>query len=202
MHVVNVEVNVKRNSNRSQQRLLCEEFLRFCEAEPIHTRERLKPFSACLCRQPKAAEWRIKMFFVISIIIGILLLVAGMMDLKSKSISRGFIFILMLVCLIGAFAKNNFGIWDAVGGILIGLCAVGLSMASREQIGRGDGLVIAAIGLALGFRQCLFLVCIASVIMALVSVGVLIFRKGNRDTRLPFVPALFAAYAVCMTVGI
>lgn len=142
------------------------------------------------------------MFFVISIIIGILLFAAGIMDLKSKSISRGFIFILLLVCLTGAFIKKDFGIWNAAGGLLIGLCAVGLSMASREQIGRGDGLVIAAIGLALGFRECLFLVCIASGIMVLVSVGVLILRKGDRDTRLPFIPALFAAYAVCMAVGI
>lgn len=149
-------------------------------------------------------EERFRMYFVISLITGVLIFVAGVMDLKSKTISRGIIFVLMLVCLAGAFIKvfldKEFGLWETVGGVLIGLCTIGLSMLSREQIGRGDGLVIAAIGLILGFRRCLFAVCMASIIMTLVSVIVLILRKGNRNTRLPFIPALFAGYVMCMTV--
>lgn len=145
------------------------------------------------------------MYLGIAVIIGMLLFVAGAMDLKSKTISRGIIFVLMIVCFAGAFIKvfinKEFGIWEIIGGVLIGFCAIGLSMVSREQIGRGDGLVIAAIGLMLGFRKCLFAVCMASIIMTLVSVIVLILRKGNRNTRLPFVPALFAGYVMCMTVA-
>lgn len=145
------------------------------------------------------------MYLGIAVIIGMLLFVAGAMDLKSKTISRGIIFMLMIVCFAGAFIKvfinKEFGIWEIIGGVLIGFCAIGLSMVSREQIGRGDGLVIAAIGLMLGFRKCLFAVCMASIIMTLVSVIVLILRKGNRNTRLPFVPALFAGYVMCMTVA-
>lgn len=145
------------------------------------------------------------MYLGIAVIIGMLLFVAGAMDLKSKTISRGIIFVLMIVCFAGAFIKvfinKEFGIWEIIGGVLIGFCAIGLSMVSREQIGRGDGLVIVAIGLMLGFRKCLFAVCMASIIMTLVSVIVLILRKGNRNTRLPFVPALFAGYVMCMTVA-
>lgn len=144
------------------------------------------------------------MYLVIAVIIGMLLFAAGLMDLKSKTVSRGIVLVLMLVCFAGAFIKvsvnKEFGIWEAVGGALIGLCAIGLSMVSREQIGRGDGLVIAAIGLMLGFRKCLFAVCMASIFMTFVSVIVLLLRKGNRNTRLPFIPALFAGYAMCMVV--
>lgn len=142
------------------------------------------------------------MFFIIAVVIGVLLLVAGMMDLKRKSISRGMIILLMAVCISGIFFKNTFSIWETIGGFLIGLCAVGLSIGSREQIGRGDGLVICAIGLVLGFRECLFTVCVASVIMALVSIGVLLLRKGNKNTRLPFIPVLFIAYTACMVIKI
>lgn len=145
------------------------------------------------------------MYLMIAIIIGVLLFAAGIMDLKSKTISRGIILVLMIVCFAGAFIKvftiKEFGIWEIMGGALIGLCAIGLSMVSRDQIGRGDGLVIVAIGLMLGFRKCLFAVCMASMIMTLVSVIVLILRKGNRNTRLPFIPALFAGYVMCMTVA-
>lgn len=145
------------------------------------------------------------MVVVITMAAGMLLFTAGIMDLKSKTVSREIILALMAVCFAGAFVKafadKEFGIWETVGGVLIGLCAIGLSMASREQIGRGDGLVIAAIGLILGFRKCLFAVCMASLIMTLVSVIILILRKGNRNTRLPFIPALFAGYVLCMTVA-
>lgn len=145
------------------------------------------------------------MYLMIAVTTGVLLFVAGAMDLKSKTINREIILVLMIVCFAGAFIKvfinKEFGIWEIIGGVLIGFCAIGLSMVSREQIGRGDGLVIAAIGLMLGFRKCLFAVCMASIIMTLVSVIVLILRKGNRNTRLPFVPALFAGYVMCMTVA-
>ncbi len=62
--------------------------------------------------------------------------------------------------------------------------------------------MITALGLALGFTRCLYVVCIASIIMTVVSVFILVLRKGNRTTRVPFIPALFAGYMVCiMTIG-
>ena len=145
------------------------------------------------------------MTFVITMAVGLLLFVAGIMDLKSKTIRREIILVLMAMCFAGAFLRvyvnKEFGLWEVAGGVLIGLCAIGVSMASEEQIGRGDGFVIAAIGLILGFRKCLFAVCMASIIMTLVSVIILILRKGNRKTRLPFIPALFAGYVLFMTVA-
>ena len=145
------------------------------------------------------------MIFVITVAASVLLFAAGIMDLKSKTISREIILLLLITCLSGAlirvFMSRGIGLWEVVGGVLIGFCAIGLSMISNEQIGRGDGFVIVAIGLILGFRKCLFAVCIASIIMTLVSVIVLIWRKGNRNTRLPFIPALFAGYMMCMMVA-
>ncbi len=145
------------------------------------------------------------MFFVITVAAGLLLFVAGIMDLKSRTVSRGIIVALFVVCLAGVPVKvlisQIFGLWDIAGGALIGLCAVGLSMMGGEQIGRGDGFVIVAIGLILGFRKCLFAVCVASIIMTLVSVIILLLRKGNRNTRLPFLPALFAGYVMCITAA-
>ena len=137
------------------------------------------------------------MFLAIAIIMGVLLLAAAVFDLKSKSVGLRVIAALMFTGFAGAFARENFGVAEALGGLLIGMCAVGISMISKGQIGRGDGLVIMAMGIMLGFRECLGVVCTASVIMAIVSVIVLIWRKGNRDTRLPFIPALFAGYAIC-----
>ena len=40
-------------------------------------------------------------------------------------------------------------------------------------------------------------VCIASLLMSLVAISILLFRRGNRQTRLPFLPAVFAGYVFC-----
>ena len=111
--------------------------------------------------------------------IGILLLAAGIMDIKSKKISRRMIVLLLLACCAILPFRRYFHILDTLGGLAVGLGIIGLSVISKEQIGKGDGLVIAAVGIAF---------------------GVLLLKKGGRQTRLPFLPALFAGYLLCVVL--
>lgn len=137
------------------------------------------------------------------ILIGAMLLIAGIIDIKSQKISRLYIALLMLVCVMTVIVDINQGtnqnIMSMLMGALIGICAVGISMMAGEQIGRGDGLVITAIGIVLGFRGVLGVVCLASLVMCVIAVILLILRKGNKNTRLPFIPAIFVGYAIYMT---
>lgn len=135
---------------------------------------------------------------VVMAVIGILLFMAGIIDMKKRQISRGMLLALLLVCCIAVPFKKNFGVLDAFGGLAVGLCAIGISIATREQIGKGDGIVIAAVGIALGARKCLLVVFAASFVMCIAAVVVLFFRKGGRQTRLPFLPAIFAGYLLCV----
>lgn len=130
--------------------------------------------------------------------IGFLLLVAGIADIRKRQISRAQILVLLLVCCAVIPLKKEFGVIDAVGGFTVGLCAIGVSIATREQIGKGDGIVIAAVGIALGARKCLLVVFSASFMMSVVAIVVLVFRRGGRETRLPFLPAIFAGYLLCV----
>lgn len=133
---------------------------------------------------------------ILIIVTGGLLFVAGVADIKKKQVSRSLIFVLIVICLGAMFFKGTFEIYDTIGGFTIGICAIGISIASHEQIGRGDGFVIASLGLLLGFRSCLATVCVASLIMCVVAVFVLVCKRGSRNTRLPFLPAIFAGYAL------
>lgn len=139
-------------------------------------------------------------YFLSLILVGIILMAAGIVDLIKKEIGRGFITSLAVICIIGLIFKGSNNLFDMLGGLCIGLCAVGISMASREQIGRGDGMVICAVGALTGFRGCLAMVCLASLIMAAVSIVILLLKKGNRYTKMPFIPALFAGYAAYIGV--
>lgn len=130
--------------------------------------------------------------------IGILLLSAGIIDIRKKQISRGLLLALMLVCFAVMPFKENLNIADTAGGLAIGLCAVGISVATREQIGKGDGMVIAAVGSVLGAHKCLLAVCVASFVMCVAAIVILLLKRGNKQTRLPFLPALFTGYVVCV----
>lgn len=132
------------------------------------------------------------------VVIGILLFAAGITDIRKKQINRGFLLVLMLVCFAAIPFKEDFGIYEAAGGFAIGLCSIGISMMSREQIGRGDGIVIAAVGLVLGARRCMAAVFAAAFIMCIIAIIILLLKRGNRHTKLPFLPAVFAGYVICV----
>lgn len=144
------------------------------------------------------SELQFFLYKIVMVTVGILLMVAGIVDIRKKQVSRGQLLILLLVCCAVIPLKKEFGIIDALGGLTIGLCAIGVSVATREQIGKGDGIVIAAVGIALGTRKCLLVVFTASFMMSLAAIFVLIFKKGGRQTRLPFLPAIFVGYVLCV----
>jgi leader peptidase (prepilin peptidase)/N-methyltransferase len=131
------------------------------------------------------------------IIIGGLLFIAGITDIRKQMVSRRLLWILFMVCLVTVPFMTENSILSIIGGLAVGFCAIGISIASKEQVGKGDGIVITAIGLALGARRCLLVVCIASLLMSLIAIVILLFRRGNRHTRLPFLPAIFAGYVFC-----
>lgn len=133
------------------------------------------------------------------IVMGVLLLVAAVEDIKEKKVHRVLLALLVIVGVVaGIYAciGQSSNLWSLSGGLLIGLCMIGFSLISGGQIGIADGIIIAAIGLICGARDCLVIISIASMGMALLSIVLLIIRKGNRHTRLPFVPALLIGYCI------
>ncbi|MDE6221769.1 MAG: prepilin peptidase [Lachnospiraceae bacterium] len=141
---------------------------------------------------------QIIIYNVIMAVIGMLLFVTGIIDIRKRQISRGMLLVLLLVCCLVVPLKEEFGVLDAIGGLTIGLCAIGISIATREQIGKGDGIVIAAVGIALGARKCLLVVFAASFVICIIAIAVLLLRRGGRQTRLPFLPAIFVGYLLCV----
>lgn len=143
-------------------------------------------------------EIQLMIYKILMAAIGLLLFVAGIMDIRTRQISRKQILLLLIVCCTVIPFKENLNLLDTVGGGTIGLCAIGLSIATREQVGKGDGIVIAAVGIALGARRCLWVVFAASFVMCVAAILVLLLRRGGRQTKLPFLPAVFVGYVLCM----
>lgn len=80
-----------------------------------------------------------------------------------------------------------------MGGIGIGLVFLVLSWSTREAVGYGDGLVVAACGAALGFLKTMGMVTAALCLAAVWSGILLAAKKARRGDSFPFIPFLLAA---------
>lgn len=132
---------------------------------------------------------------------GLLLLMAGIEDVRKQEIRILYIIAMGLVACCGCFFKENHSWYGAFGGLFIGLCMLGISFISEEQIGKGDGMVIAALGLLCGVRNTLGMVCFASLFMLIPAFAVIIRKRGSKKARLPFLPALFLGYLMILFLG-
>lgn len=87
-------------------------------------------------------------------------------------------------------AESISAISGAVPGIVLGI----ISWITREAVGYGDVWIITLLGIYLGIWDTVTLVCIAFFFSSIAAVGCLVWKKFRRDTRIPFVPFLTAAY--------
>lgn len=133
------------------------------------------------------------------ILMCILLLVATVEDIKEKKVHIVLLIFLLVVGGIGgisAFFEQSQNLWQLLGGLIIGVCMIGFSLLSQGNIGMADGIIIMALGIFSGARDCLVIVSIASLAMAFISIVILCLRRGNRYTRMPFVPALLMGFCL------
>lgn len=138
------------------------------------------------------------------IIMSVLLVVASIEDMKEKMVHRWLLINMCIVCLMSgmvACIEDGSNLWQLLGGLAIGAGFIGFSLLSGGQLGLADGIVITAIGMLCGGRDCLVVISMASLLMAVLSIGVLVMKKGNRSTRLPFVPALLISFLVTGWMG-
>lgn len=132
---------------------------------------------------------------------GLLLLLAGIEDMRRREIRSIYIVAMGIAACCGCMLRQDHGWYGALGGVLIGLCMLGISIISEEQIGKGDGLVIAALGILCGVRNTLGMVCFASLFMVPVALVAVFLKRGKKRMRLPFLPALFLGYVMIFYVG-
>lgn len=137
---------------------------------------------------------------MIYIIVSILLLMMSIQDIKERSVSTVYIVILAVVCAMGGLFFIECSWMDQLGGCSVGLCLLGISVLTQEQIGAGDGLVVAALGLMTGAMKALTILSVASLLMAGVSIILIIIKKGTRKMKLPFLPAISVGYVICMWI--
>lgn len=138
---------------------------------------------------------------MLRVIVGVYLALAGFMDWKTQIISWKFSLFFMGIGILAWTFSQAFSWIILAGGILVGICLLGISKVTREALGYGDGIAVAVTGSYLGLWENVELLLGGLFFAAIVSAILLVTRKAGRKTRLPFVPFLFLAHMVLTWIG-
>lgn len=87
--------------------------------------------------------------------------------------------------------------WQFLGAI-VGMGMILISVCTKQAIGLGDGLVLLVVGIFIGLWKTLMILFLAGILVAVVGIIMMVQKKGNLKTSLPFIPFLLAAYGVYM----
>lgn len=137
------------------------------------------------------------------LVIGVLLLVCSVQDIRKKEISNislliGAGVVVFVLLAEGVLCENLFSAeaswWKNCCGMIPGICVWILSYVTRGGIGTGDGYLLCISGAALGLDVNLALLCYGLLLAGAFSGILLVMRRVKRETKLPFVPFLTGGY--------
>ena len=138
------------------------------------------------------------MQMIIQILVMFIMLIASISDIKKKEIpvfllggTGAFAFLNMLL----AMASGSFAAEDVMS-LMPGALMILISFISRGELGLADGIMVMSLGPVLGLNRALLGLMAALFLSCIFSIGILALKKGNKKTRLPFIPFLTAGTGV------
>ncbi len=123
-------------------------------------------------------------------------------DIWKKRISVRYLWIFGAAGIVINLFQKSISVPDMLLGVAVGAALVVVSLLTRESIGLGDGFLLMTAGVFLGGSSVLELLFISLLYAALVSLGMLAFRRWKRKREIPFVPFLFLGYLTMMAAGV
>lgn len=135
-----------------------------------------------------------------NILVGIMLTVCAIEDWYTKKISVLWPVTGMMIAVVIRLSDGSFFAWEYWIGVLIGMFIFLLAIVSREQIGKGDGLVLVVCGFCLGWKQTLSLVLGAMIMFLIVGVMSIVYRNKSRNTVMAYLPFLWAIFMISLII--
>lgn len=133
--------------------------------------------------------------------VGIMLSICAAEDWLEKSVPRWCPVLCMIVGIIIRLGENTLGKADFWLGLLIGLIVLAVAAVSREQIGSGDGLVLTACGICMGWKVTLSILLGGMLLFLVAGVTGILFKRWNGKKSLAFVPFLWGCFLIVCVAG-
>lgn len=127
------------------------------------------------------------------------LVIASVWDIRTRTIPRLLTLLgagMALAAMVCAGMTNRGTVASCILAAIPGVLLLALSWITEEQIGTGDGICVIIVGLMVG-TPLIYLVLMAALLFSSVcAAGLLISRRGNSKSRMPWLPFLTAGLAV------
>lgn len=128
----------------------------------------------------------------------ILLTVGSLFDIRWKRIPTALLMaggVWAVVCITSQFLQEGVGVTlgAALFSVLPGAALLLISLVTEKKVGSGDGLILILLGLFEGVECAVPIFCLGLFLQSLLAVGLLILKKADKQTCIPFLPFLLAA---------
>jgi leader peptidase (prepilin peptidase)/N-methyltransferase len=116
-------------------------------------------------------------------------------DLKKKTVNWIPIAVLAVLNASLGFVEGR-PLTAYLAGVAPGLMGLFTAFATKGKMGTGDGLLLLSVGLFFDWEKVLFLWLTALLICASVGIVLMLFKRADLKTALPFIPFLTAGFAI------
>lgn len=121
----------------------------------------------------------------------------AILDFKYKKIPWVLSICFIVIGIGSVLISSPINWWQFLGAI-VGIGIILISVCTKQAIGLGDGLVLLVVGIFIGLWKTLMILFLAGILVAVVGIIMMVQKKGNLKTSLPFIPFILAAYGVYM----
>lgn len=131
---------------------------------------------------------------IIELIVMLILVVQSIEDIKTKKIHLAGTILIAIVSLVGNIYIGNFK-ENVLFTLMVTVLLLPVMFICKKSIGLGDMLTFIALTLTTGSRI-MEVALISTITMSLVSLVLVILKKANKTTHLPFVPCILIGYII------
>ena len=132
----------------------------------------------------------------------IVLVIEALKDFRKKEVNIPVLGILVVAAMVMIFLGKDISVSNAIIGLAEGLLLILVSVMTKGQIGIGDGILLAACGLMLGGKDNMVMFFFACLSSAIVSVLIMIIKKADKKTTIPFVPFMIPGFLIMVLLSL
>jgi leader peptidase (prepilin peptidase)/N-methyltransferase len=130
------------------------------------------------------------------------LVIEAVKDFRKKEVNIPVLGILVAAAMVMIFLGKDISVLNVITGLAEGLLLILVSVMTKGQIGMGDGILLAACGLMLGGKDNMVMFFFACLSSAIVSVLIMIIKKADKKTTIPFVPFMIPGFLIMVLLSL
>lgn len=139
-------------------------------------------------------ENQIILLLVLAFLIGV-----SFIDVKKKKVPMWTLLILLVGGIVHQIMDFQ-GFWLLLYDCMPGIVLLMIARITSQQIGYGDGLLVLGIGMLLGIQKSILVIMFALMGSFIIASILLLCKKANRKTQIPFFPCVLAGYLMQIIV--